>query len=382
MGSAFHGKDVIHPEEFIQSVSSIDLDRIAFGLLFFPETGFADFFACDREDLIEIPGPAYLQNFIGYNGFVAFPFQNGSNGYFIPQSLRLPECISRRFEVEGFFREKIDAPAPDLALLEMDSEVDYKEKVKKALAAIQNGEFEKVVLSRCKKVPFQKEKLSGFLQRVFEQYPKANLMVFNIPGKGLWISASPEILLAYGYSILGAGHSSLVGHALAGTKPAASDQPWDEKEIREQAIVSNYIESAFKEVVPHEAIQKFGPSEQVAGNLRHLSSIYHVAGGNAALVMHLASRLHPTPAVCGFPFEQSFGWLIENENLDRSFFSGFAGSIHPERIKFIVNLRTACYRDEHLLFYAGAGIVRDSDPENELAETDSKINTLASLIDS
>jgi menaquinone-specific isochorismate synthase len=71
---------------------------------------------------------------------------------------------------------------------------------------------------------------------------------------------------------------------------------------------------------------------------------------------------------------------VDNEELDRSFFTGFSGSFHPERIKFVVNLRTACFRDEQLIFYAGAGITSGSDPEAELSETAAKINVLRQLI--
>jgi isochorismate synthase len=180
--------------------------------------------------------------------------------------------------------------------------------------------------------------------------------------------------------MLGATESSIISHALAGTKPADSSLPWEEKEIREQKVVANYIESKFLEFANSEQIQKWGPGEQIAGNLRHLLTLFHIRGGSPETAFRLAGSLHPTPAVCGFPYEDAYGWLIENESLDRSFFSGFSGSFHPERMKFIVNLRTACYRDDNLLFFAGAGIVKDSDPEAELLETENKIDTLRSLI--
>jgi isochorismate synthase len=380
MSSFFHGKEGILPEDFLQALPEIDLDRIAFGFHYFPETGFADFFACDQQDIVRLHSPAELQNCLGYSGFVAFPFQTGAVGYLIPPLLDLHECMTDRFVVQGFFREEeevIRHPLNDLQPLSAD---DYQDRVKKAVESIDAGNFEKVVLSRSDRKPFSRDQLSPFLSEVFQKYAGANLMVFNIPGKGFWISASPEVLLAYGYSILGAPQASIVSHALAGTRPAASELPWDDKELHEQSVVARFIRDKFAELVPQELIQQWGPGEQQAGNLKHLSSIFHVRGGTAQLAVLLLNKLHPTPAVCGFPYDSAYGWLIEHEKLDRSFFSGFSGSFHPERMKFIVNLRTACFRDDNLLFFAGAGIMKDSDPSLELQETEAKMDTLRSLI--
>jgi isochorismate synthase len=380
MNADFHGKTGIPPNVILGSISGIDLDRIAFGFHYFPETGFADFFACDKEDLISLSEPLEIVNFAGNSCFVAFPFQRGATGYLIPPALDLDNCISKRFVVKGLFREAEEAEESILTTLHFDEPEDYKNRVSYALEAIKNGQFEKVVLSRSFRQDFSKENLTLFLQRILENYPEANLMIFNIPGKGLWISASPELLLSYGYAFSGIARASIVSQALAGTRPKDSDLPWDEKEMQEHALVASFVESKMALLAGPESIQKWGPGEQLAGKLRHLSSIFHINGGNSAAAIQLASELHPTPAVCGFPPEPALGWLIEHENLDRSFFAGFSGSMHPERIKFIVNLRTACFRDESLIFYAGAGIVQNSDPEAELQETDAKINTLRNLI--
>ena len=380
MKANFHGNEGLNPGHFLQALPSIDFDKTAFGFHYFPETGFADFFACDHNDLINIASSADLHRFSGITGFAAFPFQPDAPGYIIPPFLSLSECATRRFVVHGFYREGEESYVPDLHRVEFDSQADYTARVQMALQAIESGDFEKVVLSRSVRTQFSRNQLHPFLERVFVQYPQANLMVFNIPGKGFWISASPEVLLSYGYSMLGAPQSSILSHALAGTKTIDSQSEWEEKELREHALVARFIEERFGEFVPPEAIQKWGPGEQAAGRLRHLLSLYHINGGTSEMALQLAHRLHPTPAVCGYPFQNSYGWLIEQESLDRSFFSGFSGSLHPERIKLIVNLRTACFRDENLLFFAGAGIVKDSDPDAELRETESKIDTLRSLI--
>ncbi len=379
MAWEFHGRGGLDPETFFSVLPDIDLARIAFGFHYFPETGLADFFACDPDSLVELSSPAELNAFRGNSAFVAFPFQPGATGYLIPPFLDLHQCASRRFVVEGFYREEEEPEPTPISATKFDSREDYKDKVNLAIEAIRQGEFEKVVLSRSIAVAYSEKSLAPFFRRVWQQYPQANISIFNIPGKGLWISASPEILLASGHSVLGFPQTQIISHALAGTKPLNSDLPWAEKEIREQALVASFIEERFAAIAGKDNIQKFGPVSHAAGELQHLSTIYHFAGGNQELAIQLAASLHPTPAVCGFPFEVSLGWLMEKEKLDRSFFAGFSGSFHPERMKFVVNLRAACFRDDHLIFYAGAGIVMDSESEAELLETEAKIDTLRKL---
>ena len=361
------------------AIPDIDLSRIAFGFQYFPETGFADFFACDPESLVELDSPISLLSYIGNSGFVAFPFQPGAKGYLIPAFLDIQECVSRRFVVEGFYRDDADSDDSGEALVFDESDVLYKSLVSAAIESIETGSFEKVVLSRSVRLPFSGKNLSSFLRSIIERYSSSNFVVFNIPGKGLWVSASPEILIASGHSILGANHSQILAHALAGTK-LGNDTSWSEKEIIEQALVAAFIRDKFAEIAGPGQAKEFGPNTFDAGDLRHISTVFHLEGGNSELAVRLAASLHPTPAVCGFPFDSAYGWIVENEELDRSFFTGFSGSFHPERIKFVVNLRTACFRDEQLIFYAGAGITSGSDPEAELSETAAKINVLRQLL--
>jgi isochorismate synthase len=377
MSWEFHGKGGIHPEMLFAAIPDIDLSRIAFGFQYFPETGFADFFACDAESLVELDSPISLMSYIGNSGFVAFPFQPGAKGYLIPPFLDIQECVSRRFVVEGFYRDDED-DSSDVFVFD-ESDVLYKSLVSAAIESIETGSFEKVVLSRSVRLPFSGKALASFLRRIIERYSSSNFVVFNIPGKGLWVSASPEILIASGHSILGANHSQILAHALAGTK-LGNDTSWSEKEIIEQALVAAFIRDKFAEIAGPGQAKEFGPNTFDAGDLRHISTVFHLEGGNAELAVRLAASLHPTPAVCGFPFDSAYGWIVENEELDRSFFTGFSGSFHPERIKFVVNLRTACFRDEQLIFYAGAGITAGSDPDAELSETAAKINVLRQLL--
>ncbi len=97
--------------------------------------------------------------------------------------------------------------------------------------------------------------------------------------------------------------------------------------------------------------------------------------------MELAAVMHPTPAVGGEPEGTALGLIADLEDLDRGWYAGPIGWMDAaEDGEFCVGLRSALLRDRTAHLYAGAGIVGDSDPEAELAETELKLEALLPLL--
>jgi len=95
----------------------------------------------------------------------------------------------------------------------------------------------------------------------------------------------------------------------------------------------------------------------------------------------IIKSIHPTPAVCGFPLQAAKSFIANNEGMDRGFYAGFLGPIYPNgKFSFWVNLRCAKLLNRRITFYAGAGILVDSDPESEFLETERKMDTLRTLV--
>ena len=83
--------------------------------------------------------------------------------------------------------------------------------------------------------------------------------------------------------------------------------------------------------------------------------------------------MHPTPAICGLPKTQAFDFITEQENYDRSLFTGFLGPINfGTKIALYVNIRCAQILEKNAIVYAGAGIVPASEPMDEWMETEAK----------
>lgn len=113
-------------------------------------------------------------------------------------------------------------------------------------------------------------------------------------------------------------------------------------------------------------------------NLWHLAS--DVAGrlsdGSGAL--DLVAALHPTAAVAGTPTRAALDVIRELEPFDRGRYAGPVGWVDAAGDgKWAISLRSAeLAPDGTLTAYAGAGIVADSDPDRELAETKLKFRPI------
>lgn len=282
------------------------------------------------------------------------------------------------------FKEKIQqstqqeekTPAPDQLPAN-----DFEKLVTKAIAEIQSGSFEKVVLSR-----FRDQSIPDgfsawdFFETIAEKYKNAFCSLSYLPGRGMWIGATPELLI----SDNGKTFNTV---ALAGTKrlddQKLSEIAWTQKEIEEQALVSRYIINCFKKIRLRE-FHEHGPKTIQAGNLAHLKTEFVVDYGEVMferLADQMLELLHPTSAVCGMPIDQTKPWIKEVENYDREFYSGFLGPVNFENsTNLFVNLRCMKIANGLIRFYAGAGLTEDSDPQKEYEETEMKMDVLKRLL--
>ncbi|MEQ9467967.1 MAG: chorismate-binding protein [Ekhidna sp.] len=255
---------------------------------------------------------------------------------------------------------------------------NYEQIVANAVEEIKNGSFEKIVLSR-----FRDEVLPNdfsaweFFGEVAKAYANAFCSLTYIPGKGLWIGATPELLLSD-------SNERFMTVALAGTKRLEDDQPlseiaWTQKEIEEQVLVSRYIINCFKKIRLRE-FHEHGPKTIQAGNLAHLKTEFIVDYTELVfedLADQMLELLHPTSAVCGMPIELVKPWIVDNEKYDREFYAGFIGPVNFDgATNLFVNLRCIKVENETIRFFAGAGITEDSNPKKEYVETEMKIDVL------
>jgi salicylate biosynthesis isochorismate synthase/menaquinone-specific isochorismate synthase len=259
----------------------------------------------------------------------------------------------------------------------------YEGAVARAVEIIQRGDIRKVVLAREVRVhgasEFDHAAVYGALREVFP-----SCFIYGVGQMDrAFVGASPELLVRRD----GARAQTV---ALAGTTRRSADPAVDDhlgeqllhsaKEREEQAIVTARIERALEPVSVWVAAAD-EPSLVKVQNVQHLATPIRAQLRHPLHVLELAGLLHPTPAVGGEPRDRAVKLIPELEGLDRGWYAGPVGwSDLAEDGEFCVALRGGLLRGSTAHLYAGCGIVRDSDPAAELAETEIKLQTMLPLL--
>ncbi|MGM9924498.1 MAG: isochorismate synthase DhbC [Bacillus sp. (in: firmicutes)] len=259
----------------------------------------------------------------------------------------------------------------------------YKAGVKKAVEYIKQGELDKIVLGRTLLVQADHEvKAPALLQNLLKGNPNGYTFAVDLDGQGrkTLIGASPELLL----SKRGA---CVLSNPLAGSRPRSNHPAEDErrakellnsaKDLQEHAIVVKAVVEALDPYCKTLDVPD-GPSLISTETMWHLSTAISGELKNPAVTSaELAAALHPTPAVCGMPTNQAFERIKEIEPFDRELFTGIVGWCDAKGDgEWIVTIRCAELEGKTLRLFAGAGIVEDSDPEEEWKETAAKLKTV------
>jgi isochorismate synthase len=195
------------------------------------------------------------------------------------------------------------------------------------------------------------------------------------------MGASPELLIRR------AG-LDVESHPLAGTAARSGDPEVDrrveaallasDKERAEHRAVVDAITDGLSPVVAVLNVPD-APSIMELRNVSHLGTritgqLATGAGGEVLNALELLALIHPTPAVAGTPADLALDYLAKAEELDRDRYAGAVGWIdgHGDG-EWYLGIRCAIVEDRTARLFAGVGIVADSDPHAELAETQLKL---------
>lgn len=269
----------------------------------------------------------------------------------------------------------------------------YGDMVRKALGLYAEGGVSKIVLSRAMDVELDApidyaQVLRDLLRRNAHGY------TFAVPAwtegatdapAAIMLGASPELLVRR------EGDKVFI-NPLAGSIPRHADPEIDkarreglavsEKDLREHGYVVSDIVRILREHCDDLEVPE-GPSVIGTDALWHLSTFITGRLKNTAMTaLELACALHPTPAICGFPTATAFGHIQALEPFDREYFAGLVGWQREDGDgEWALTLRCAQYDgDRRLRLYAGAGTVAGSDPDSEIRETATKMETFMRAI--
>jgi isochorismate synthase len=260
---------------------------------------------------------------------------------------------------------------------------DFESAVAAAVQRIRGGALQKVVLARevLLRAPAAHD-VAAVFGAMRELFPGCFCFCCGTP-EGAFIGASPELLIRRS----GASASTV---ALAGSARRSSD-PAVDGHIGERLLQSAKDRSEHEIVVrrivrrlrPYSVWVEAGPEPGLIkiANIQHLATPIHAQLAESRSAVELAGLLHPTPAVGGEPWPAAGQLIDELEGMDRGWYAGPIGWMDAaEDGEFCVGLRSALLRDREAHLFAGNGIVADSDPEAELAETEPKLGAMLPLL--
>lgn len=311
----------------------------------------------------------------GRTGFVFSPFV---------MSAEHPLLLIRPDEVKQC--EFVNDYEPDPVVLsnrDIDNEMrQYETDFVKFHSQLLGGDFKKIVLARCcEEKSYSQISPRKIFMRACLMYPNEFVALVSTPDCGIWLMATPEILVE--------GHND-EWHtmALAGTRRTDGLKTvdnhekgtgvcceWDEKNIREQQYVAEYIRDCLS--CFSSEINETLPNTLKAGKLMHIVTYFNFKLKEKNNIGHLVEALHPTPAVCGLPKEKVYKFILNNESGDRRYYSGFSGPLNCDGTTHLfVTLRCMQIDGSRCRLYAGGGLLSESDVKTEWLETEAKMDTM------
>ena len=276
-------------------------------------------------------------------------------------------------------------PVPTSAGWSIEPLVDtdqYLAAVAAARDAVRDGTLQKAVIARPIEVRADRPiDVHAVLRRLKATFGSSHR--FSIDG---FIGASPELLVA----VEGGVVSSF---PLAGTTRTTGDDELDAKLAAElHASEKNRIEHAAAIEMVRDTLLPFcsyldwAPEPEIVkvANVQHLGSRAEgMLSKPHATVIELVRALQPTPAVGGHPRESAIELIERVEGFERGIYGGTVGWCDGNGDgRWAVSLRCAELSDDRrsARLVAGGGIVADSDPLSELAETQAKFQAMLSAL--
>jgi len=344
--------------------------------------------AIETDDEVGIPGT-------GPVAFGALPFVPGRGA-----TLVVPDVVVGRAEdgtrwITELMPEARDRGPGEVALVgprhagpqptryTVESQISpetWCDLVERATKVMAGGAFDKVVLARqidvTADVALDRQTV---LERLRATYPGCHLV-----GIGGFVAASPELLVS-------ATGDVVRSHPMAGTAPRGGDPATDQrlaasllastKDRQEHQVTIDMVHDTLLgwcSYVDYEA----EPSVVAVANVQHLATLVEGRLSRPTpSVLELVAALHPTPAVAGWPREDAVRWIGEHEGIDRGRYAGTCGWVDAAgNGTWAVSVRCAEISDDRARVFAGNGIVPDSDPPTELAETRAKLGALLSAL--
>lgn len=255
--------------------------------------------------------------------------------------------------------------------------------VEDVISNIKESKAEKVVLAREWKLELEKTGNStGILHNLLEQQYHSYVFAFDIDG-ACFVGATPERLIKK--QGLEVESMCLAGSYKKGTTVEETNLNknillQDDKNRKEHQFVVDTIKSSLSCICEQIDIPEV-PDVLEMKNILHLHTPVKGKISESISLIDLMKVLHPTPALGGYPKQESLQIIREKEELDRGWYGAPIGFIDGNMDgELAVAIRSGIMRGREISLFAGCGIVANSIPEDEYEETKVKFTPMISAL--
>lgn len=293
---------------------------------------------------------------------------------------RIQNMIQHYHQVTPYKREDITQTSP---LTSNYTREEFTGMVKQAKAYIQNGDIFQVVLSQRMYTAYHQDPLQAYTNmREHGASPYMYYLDFN---DYVIAGVSPELLLQ-------ARGNAIRTMPIAGTRPRGKNQDDDERLCEE-------LKHDFKENAEHMMLVDLGRNDigkvsrigsvqvrnmkkiQRYSHVMHMTSEVHGILREDKTLLDALGSLIPAGTLSGAPKIRAMEIIDELEHTKREIYGGAIGFLgYNDQFDTCITIRTMIFHKGKVYLQAGAGIVKDSNPDKEYEETLHKAAVLLDAI--
>jgi menaquinone-specific isochorismate synthase len=256
---------------------------------------------------------------------------------------------------------------------------DWRTGVESVVERIRDGALRKVVLAQSLSADLTRElRVVDALTRLGESYPGCYQFLFEPATGPSFLGATPERLV----KVRGRTVDTVALAGSIGRGETKDEDDWLEAQLRdseknnhEHDLVVNAVRGQLGTMATD--IETGDRTVRKLSNVQHLQTPIRGTLDEDRHVLDLVEQLHPTPAVGGLPPDAAMRTIRDIEAFDRGWYAAPVGWIdeHGDGT-FLVAIRSAVTDGTTATMFAGAGIVADSDPDEEYDEIQLKFRPI------
>jgi menaquinone-specific isochorismate synthase len=290
---------------------------------------------------------------------------------FTPTAINVPDVRVRELD-PPLLIDRVDNP----------HRLDWHKNIDLALTKFTDLQLDKIVLARRSTLTFTQDLQPQLLLLLLQPHNLHSYhFCFQINPTTAFIGTSPERLY-YRHDRF------LKTEAIAGTRHRGGSSRIDRelsddlrnsaKDIREHQLVVNNVRSTLSELCDRVTIDRRLTILKL-NKVQHLYTQYSGTLKPDLTDAEILPKLHPTPAVGGFPRPQALELIHQLESFERGWYAAPVGWVSDAETELAVAIRSGLIDRDRLLLFAGAGIVQGSQAEDEWIEIENKIRHFTDL---